>query len=60
MKPKSQRLLLVVLAVAALIAAALVVLSLWLVYKARRAIARLMDRLNPPPAMKNVTPPPEA
>jgi hypothetical protein len=33
---------------AALIAAILVVLSLWLVFAARRALRRLIDRINPP------------
>ena len=42
---------------AALIAAILVFLSLWLAIKARRAIRRVMDVLNPRP-MKDVTPPP--
>ena len=42
---------------AALIAAILVVLSIWLVVAARRALRRLIDRINPPPPMKNVTPP---
>ena len=41
---------------AALIAACLVVLSLWLVVAARRAIAGFIDRVNPRP-MKDVTPP---
>ncbi len=46
---------------AAIIAAILVFLSLWLAYKARRAIRRLMDHLSPPPRpMKDVTPPPTA
>src|SRR5215207_6974668 len=35
---------------AALIAAILVILSLWLVFAARRALMRLIDRLNPPRA----------
>jgi hypothetical protein len=33
---------------AAIIAAILVLLSLWLVYRARRAIGRFVDRINPP------------
>ena len=33
---------------AALIAAILVILSLWLVFAARRALKRLIDRINPP------------
>lgn len=33
---------------AALIAAILVILSLWLVFAARRALRRLIDRINPP------------
>ncbi|MES2001474.1 MAG: DUF4126 domain-containing protein [Pseudomonadota bacterium] len=41
---------------AALIAAMLVLLSLWLVWKARRFIGRVMDRIAPPQPMKNVTP----
>lgn len=45
---------------AALIAAILVVLSLYLVWRARRFIGRVMDSLSPKPAMKNVTPPPDA
>ena len=44
---------------AALIAAILVVLSLYLVWRARRFIGRVMDSLSPKPAMKNVTPPPQ-
>ena len=40
---------------AALIAACLVILSLWLVFAARRAIKGFIDRLNPRP-MKDVTP----
>ena len=44
---------------AALIAAILVFLSIWLVMKARRAIRRVMAHLSPPPRpMKDVTPPP--
>ncbi|HEV2044501.1 MAG TPA: DUF4126 domain-containing protein [Sphingomicrobium sp.] len=43
---------------AALIAAILVFLSIWLAIKARRAIRRVMDVLNPPRPMKDVTPPP--
>jgi len=45
---------------AAVIAGVLVFLSLWLVFKARRALRRLMNHLSPPPSpppMKNVTPP---
>ncbi|MEO8141527.1 MAG: DUF4126 domain-containing protein [Sphingomicrobium sp.] len=42
---------------AALIAAFLVFLSIWLAIKARRAIKRVMDVLAPPPRMKDVTPP---
>jgi hypothetical protein len=42
---------------AAIIAAILVFLSVWLVLKARRAIRRVMDHLTPPPPMKDVTPP---
>ena len=42
---------------AALIAAILVFLSIWLAMKARRAIRRVMDVLNPPRPMKDVTPP---
>jgi hypothetical protein len=45
---------------AAIIAALLVFLSIYLVWRARRFIGRVMEKLNPPPAMKNVTPPPEA
>ena len=33
---------------AAVIAAILVLLSLWLVFAARRALKRLIDRINPP------------
>ena len=45
---------------AALIAAILVFLSIWLVMKARRAIRRVMEHLSPPPRpMKDVTPPPQ-
>ena len=42
---------------AALIAAILVFLSIWLAMKARRAIKRVMDVLTPPRPMKDVTPP---
>ncbi len=42
---------------AAIIAAFLVFLSIWLAIKARRAIKRVMDVLAPPPRMKDVTPP---
>ena len=42
---------------AALIAAILVFLSIWLVMKARRAIRRVMEHLTPPRPMKDVTPP---
>ena len=45
---------------AAIIAGVLVFLSIWLAMKARRAIRRLMEVLNPPPRprpMKDVTPP---
>ena len=45
---------------AAGIAGVLVFLSFWLVFKARRALRRLMNHLSPPPSpppMKNVTPP---
>ena len=45
---------------AALIAAFLVFLSIWLVMKARRAIRRVMEHLTPPRPMKDVTPPPSA
>ena len=45
---------------AALIAAILVFLSIWLVMKARRAIRRVMEHLAPPRQMKDVTPPPSA
>ena len=41
---------------AALIAAILVLLSLWLVWKARRFIGHVMDRIVPPQPMKTVTP----
>ena len=41
---------------AALIAACGVVLSLWLVVTARRAIRGVIDRLNPPRPIKDVTP----
>ena len=44
---------------AALIAAILVLLSIWLVIKARRAIRRVMEHLTPPQPMKDVTPPPQ-
>lgn len=43
----------------ALIAALLVALSLYLVWRARRFIGRMMDRLAPQRPMKNVTPPAE-
>ena len=43
---------------AAIVAAILVLLSIWLVMKARRAIGRVMDAITPPPRMKDVTPPP--
>ena len=43
---------------AAIVAAMLVFLSIWLVFKARRAIKRVMDVITPKPRMKNVTPPP--
>ena len=43
---------------AAVIAAILVFLSIWLVMKARRAIRRVMEHLTPPRPMKDVTPPP--
>lgn len=42
---------------AAIVAALLVFLSLYLAWKARRFIARVMDTLAPPRTMKNVTPP---
>ena len=42
---------------AALIAATLVLLSVWLVIAARRALKRLIDRINPPRPMKDATPP---
>ena len=42
---------------AALVAACGVVLSLWLVVTARRAIRHVIDRLNPPRPPRNVTPP---
>ena len=42
---------------AALIAAILVLISLWLVYAARRAIRLVMEHLTPPRPMKDVTPP---
>ena len=41
---------------AALIAACLVILSLWLVFEARRALKGLINRFNPPPPIKDVTP----
>ena len=41
---------------AALVAACLVVLSLWLVVAARRAIRGFMARILPPPPIKDVTP----
>ena len=43
---------------AAIVAAMLVFLSIWLVFRARRAIKRVMDVITPKPRMKNVTPPP--
>ena len=43
---------------AAVIAAILVFLSIWLVMKARRAIRRVLEHLTPPRPMKDVTPPP--
>ena len=43
---------------AAVIAAILVFLSIWLVMKARRAIRRVIEHLTPPRPMKDVTPPP--
>ncbi len=43
---------------AALIAAILVFLSIWLAMKARRAIRRVMEHLSPSRPMKDVTPPP--
>ena len=42
---------------AALVAAILVFLSFWLAMKARRAIRRVIDHINPPRPMKDVTPP---
>ena len=42
---------------AAIIAAILVFLSIWLAMKARRAIKRVMDAITPPRPMKDVTPP---
>lgn len=42
---------------AALVAACLVVLSIWLVVAARRAIKGFLDKVAPPRRMKNVTPP---
>ena len=42
---------------AAAIAAALVALSLYLVWRARRFIGRVMDRLSPPRPLKDVPPP---
>ncbi len=42
---------------AAMIAALLVFLSIWLAIKARRAIKRVMDVLTPARPMKDVTPP---
>ena len=43
---------------ALIVAAMLVFLSIWLVYKARRAIKRVIEHLAPPPRpMKDVTPP---
>ena len=45
---------------AAVIAAILVFLSIWLVVKARRGIRRVMEHLTPARPMKDVTPPPQA
>ena len=42
---------------AAAIAATLVALSLYLVWRARRFIGRVMDKLSPPRPIENVTPP---
>ena len=42
---------------AALVSACLVMLSLWLVVTARRAIRHVIDTLNPPRPPRNVTPP---
>jgi len=42
---------------AAIVAAFLVFLSIWLAMKARRAIKRVMDAITPPRPMKDVTPP---
>lgn len=42
---------------AALVAAILVFLSFWLAMKARRAIRVIIDHINPPRPMKDVTPP---
>ncbi|MES2904686.1 MAG: DUF4126 domain-containing protein [Pseudomonadota bacterium] len=42
---------------AAIVAALLVFLSIWLAMKARRAIKRVMDVITPRPRMKDVTPP---
>ena len=42
---------------AAIVAAILVFLSIWLAMKARRALNRLIDHLTPPRPMKDVTPP---
>jgi uncharacterized membrane protein YccF (DUF307 family) len=44
---------------AAFVAAFLVFLSFWLAIKARRAIRRIIDHINPPRPIKNVTPPVE-
>ena len=41
---------------AAIVAAFLVFLSIWLAMKARRAIKRVIDAITPPPRMKDVTP----
>lgn len=45
---------------AAVIAAILVFLSIWLVIKARRGIRRVMEHLTPARPMKDVTPPPQS
>ena len=45
---------------AAIVAAMLVFLSIWLVFRARRAIKRVMDVITLKPRMKNVTPPPSS
>jgi hypothetical protein len=42
---------------AALIAAILVLMSIWLVIAARRALRRLIDRINPPRPMEDAAPP---